>query len=222
MLHPPESAAATASASDPITEPARGRGGDAADRPIGAEHRNLAERQVDPSDQPIDQRIGGREQRIDRRKRHRVDQLLQRVGHRCRDLRCLRHGGRHHVAPGLGEIPLEEREPHLADRSRLGLGRHQVEPVGLERGAAEATGEAMHAPRGITLAHRVVDAHAGAGERRGRDADLADLGALRMQHRQDQAAQPHLLGIGHPGAAASEQGDKQRSETEPNHCPTIR
>jgi hypothetical protein len=69
-------------AADRIADAERGRRRNAADRPVGAEHCDLAERQVDPSGQPVDQRIGGGEQRIDRRERERIDQLLQGISRR--------------------------------------------------------------------------------------------------------------------------------------------
>ena len=85
-LQPPAIAAAMAERErqpgDRVGDAQRDRGRDTADRPVGTEHRDLAERQIDPPGQPVDQRVRGREQRIDRRERKRIDELLQGVSRR--------------------------------------------------------------------------------------------------------------------------------------------
>ena len=105
---------------DRIADAERDRRRDAADRPVGAEHGDLAERQIDPPDQPVDQRIGGREQRVDGGERDRVDQLLQRVGGSGGEFRkpC-RERWRAALPLGFGQPEaLEVEEPRVAERAR--------------------------------------------------------------------------------------------------------
>ena len=111
-------------ARDGIAHPERDRGRHTADRPIGAERRDLAEGQIDPSDQPVDQRIRGREQRVDRRERDGVDQLLQRIGNGGGQLRQrLRRRCCAALAFCFRQEALEIEKPRLAEHALVGLGR---------------------------------------------------------------------------------------------------
>src|SRR5262245_42078639 len=67
------------------------------------------------------------------------------------------------------------------------------------------------------LARRVVDAQARTADIRGANPDLADFRTLGMQHRRDQAAEPELLGIGHPSAGSEEKREQNR-EANPAHA----
>ena len=61
----------------------------------------------------------------------------------------------------------------------------------------------------------------GAANRCGADPDFADLRALEVQHRRDQAAEPQLLGIRHPAASRKDQR-QQNGKTNQAHGATIR
>jgi hypothetical protein len=128
--------------------------------------------------------------------------------------------GRRNFVARLGEIALEEGEPRLADQSAVGLDRDEVEPVALERRAAETTGHEVRTPHDAGLARRIVDAQAGPAARR--DPDFLRFGSLGMQHRQDEATQPQLLGIRDAPAAGGEQRHQHDREAEPTHAATIR
>ena len=154
-------------AGDRIADAERDRRRDAADRPVGAEHRDLAEREIDPPDQAVDQRIGGREQRVDRRERERIDQLLQRIGGGRRELRQPPGAALRPRARLSREIALEKEEPRLPERPLVGLDRHEIEPVALERRPAEATGSEVRLARRTRLARRVIDAQPRAAARAG-------------------------------------------------------
>ena len=53
--------------------------GDADEGRVGADHRDLAEREVDPADDRVDQRVADREQAVEAADRDRVDRELQRI-----------------------------------------------------------------------------------------------------------------------------------------------
>ncbi len=197
---------------------------DPADRPIGAEHGDLAEGQIDPPDKPVDQRIGGREQRVYGRERDRVDELLHRIGGALRKLRQpFGRCGRRRLPLGLGQVEaLEIEQLRLAKRALVGRHRHQIEPVTLERGAAETAGDEMHAACPARLARRVVDAHAGAGNRERDDPDFADLGPAGVQCGRNQPAQAKLLGIDRRTASSGEKRQQEHGEAQPMHGATIR
>src|SRR5207302_411757 len=76
----------------------------------------------------------------------------------------------------------------------------------------KSASDEMHAPLRAGRARRVVDAYGPARCRR--DADLADVGSLGMQHRQQRAAQPKLLAVRHPPAAGGEKRHHQDRKTE--------
>ena len=95
---------------------------------------------------------------------------------------------------------LQVEKPRLPERAGVGLDRYQVEPAALERCAAKAAGDEMRRAGRPRLARRIIDAQAGAPERRRANAQFADLGALWVQRGPDQAAEPQLLGIGHLSA----------------------
>ena len=230
MLQPPEIAAASRKASarprDRVADAERDRRRDPADRPIGAEHRDLAERQIDPPDQPVDQRIGGREQRIDGRKRDRVDELLQRVGGSRAGIpagRCARRRPARASRSASGQLEaLEVEEPRVAERAARRSHRHQIEPVALERGAAEAAGDDMRPVGRARLARRVVDAHPGAGRARRRDADFADLGPSGCSAGStSRHSRTCSESIARPQPAARS-GSRSTAKRQPAHGATIR
>ena len=128
-------------AGDGIADPKRDRPRDPANCPIGAEHGDLAEGQIDTPDEAVDQRIGGREQRVHGSERERIHKLLQRIGGGRRDLWHLRCRRGYALPLRLAQPEaLEIEEPRFPERALVGLDRHEVEPVALERGSAEATG----------------------------------------------------------------------------------
>ena len=81
-----------------------GQDRDAEEGRVGADHRDLAERQVDPADDAVDQRVADREQAVDAPERGGMDAKLQEVeelAHRPR-------AGRVFLArPGLGLVAPE-------------------------------------------------------------------------------------------------------------------
>jgi hypothetical protein len=177
-----------------------------------------AERQIDPPDQPVDQRIGGGEQCVDGGKRDGVDELLQRVSRTGRELRQALTGERlAALALGLRQEALEIKEPRLASQALSGFDRHQIEPVSLERGATEAADNEMRPAGRALLARRVIDAHARAPERGRRHTKLADGGAVGVQHRGHLPAEPELLVIGRPAASGDAERQQQDDEAEPAH-----
>ncbi len=199
-----------------IIEPEHQHEPDGADRPIGAEHRDLAEGQVDAAGDPIDQRIGGREQRIDGRQRDRVDELLRPVGDRRRQLRNRRLAADARAGIGRRSEPeaLQEIKRRLRERTAVGLHRDEIEPIGRKRSPGEAAGHVAHMARLARRARHIIDAHALAAECRGPVAHLADFGAVGIEGRNDIPAGAQLLAVDRLGAT----GEPRNHEGEKKSC----
>ena len=125
--------------------PGRESGGEkhAEGRGIAAGGGKFAEGEVDPPDEPIDQRIGRREQRVDRGERQAVDRLLQAVNQR------------HGAAPGRAaprRAAQDRRRARPASPARNGSGST------VDRGSA--------APRSVSIAIRSCERRGRPGSRK--------------------------------------------------------
>src|SRR5271163_2991337 len=131
---------------------------------IAARGRQFAEREIYAADKAIDQRIGRRQQRIDRRQRQSVDRLLQQIGRPRRKDRQRRDVAE---GRGIGCASLRRRQPEANEKIALNFA--QLNAVDLDvdqfRGAKRPPWRAKTAlreMRGIDaagIAREIVNLH---------------------------------------------------------------
>ena len=112
-------------------------------RRIAAGGGEVAEGEVDAADEAVDQRIGGRQQRVDRRQRQAVERLLQRIGGGARQARQfgdVAERGRVGVARFRRRQPEADEEVEADVAERPAVDRQRDHFVGAQRpaGLAEA------------------------------------------------------------------------------------
>ena len=124
--------------------------GDGDERGVRADHRDLAERQIDPADDRVDQGVADREQAIEAADGDAVEGELQEVQESARPGRCVLGGSdprRHLRLVQVEPVPTEQKHPDLGQRA-LAVGDHPDQPqaVVLEPAPAELAGDPMRRP----------------------------------------------------------------------------
>ena len=189
-------------------DPDPGRGG------ISARRREGAEGEIDPPDDPVNQRISRREQGVDRHHRQAVDRLLQDIGDPRRQVREARD-----VAErgGVRRARLGRREPETVEKIAVGFAERRA--VDLD---ADEVGRARRPPRRAKPAGREMRDIAAAG----RPCVVGDFDpaavpafALRVdcqpgvrgfQRGQRHPAEPRLISLQERRAAGD--GDRQAGD----------
>ena len=162
----------------------------------------VAEGEVDAADEAVDQRIGCRQERVDRRQRQAVERLLHRIGGGTRQTRQIgdvaERGGvgvarfrrrqpeaREEIEADVAERPAVDRQrDHFVGAQRpAGLAEAAVGEMGRTRsGGIETIDDAQAAPVGKFVLAEDFDGRIGRGDGRQRhsaEAGLIGLDQLR-------------------------------------------
>ncbi len=202
--------------------PAQGEHGDADEARVGADHRDLAEGEVDLADDAIDQRVADRDQTIEAAEGERFDGELESV----EEIAPAAERGAARGALAPARLLLVPAKPVLPQKEDLNIGQlagaiaddaDQLQAIAIEAAPAEAAGEPVHPGRGVRPGHPIADDH----RVRGRVVDLAafdrDAGVGALDARKHALAEPCLLDVeGAAGAELKQEGEARASDQPPS------